>query len=56
MLLSPEIIRTLVFRIVKVFEDIPQIELSKRRWEEIKKLKISPCCVAEEPITRVLSL
>ncbi|OGE01983.1 hypothetical protein A3G16_05330 [Candidatus Curtissbacteria bacterium RIFCSPLOWO2_12_FULL_41_16] len=40
-LLSPEIIRTLVFRIIKVFEDISQVELSKGRWEEIKKLQPS---------------
>ena len=37
-LLSPEIIRTLVFRIIKVFEDMSQVELSKGRWEEIKRL------------------
>jgi len=41
-LISPEIIRTLVFRILKVFEDVSQIELSKGRWEEIKKLKLQP--------------
>lgn len=38
-LLSPKIIRTLAFRIIKVFENAVQMELVRVRREEIKRLQ-----------------
>lgn len=39
MLPSPEIIRTVINKIIKAFEDTIQTELIKVRWEEIKRLQ-----------------